>query len=128
PSPAGRARTSRCALVFASRGPVAKNAPQERFLYAPADDAPKKSRSEDRDFLLRHPLRGGLARRAARSCSPRGDRSLKTLRRSVFYTRPLMTHQKSPGRKTGIFCCAIPCGAGSHVALRARVRLAGTGR
>ena len=35
--------------------------------------APKKSRSRDRDFLLRHPLRGGLARRAARSCSPRGE-------------------------------------------------------
>ena len=59
PSPwRGRARTSRYALVFASRGPVAKNAPQERFLHAPADDAPKKSRSRDRDFLLRHPLRG----------------------------------------------------------------------
>ena len=48
PSPAGRARTSRCALVFASRGPVAKNAPQERFLHAPADDAPGFSREGKR--------------------------------------------------------------------------------
>ena len=30
-------------------------------------------RSEDRDFLLRHPLRGGLARRAAHSRSARGE-------------------------------------------------------
>ena len=60
-------------MLNIARGEVAKNAPQERFLYAPADDAPKKSRSKDRDFLLRHPLRGGLARRAAHSCSPRGE-------------------------------------------------------
>ena len=55
---------------------------------------------------------GRLRRSRKRSASARGDRSLKTLRRSVFFTRPLMTHQKSPGRETGIFCCAIPCGGG----------------
>ena len=99
---AGAASAFAQALRLSSRGPVAKNAPQERFLHAPADDAPKKSRSKDRDFLLRHPPGGGgLARRAVRSCSPRGDRSLKTLRRSVFFTRPLMAHRVSRGRGSG---------------------------
>ena len=31
----------RLRLALSSRGPVAKNAPQERFLNAPADDAPE---------------------------------------------------------------------------------------
>ena len=90
------------ALRLSSRGPVAKNAPQERFLYAPADGAPGFSRKKDRDFLLRHPPDGGgFALRAAHSRSARGDRSLKTLRRSVFLTRPLMAHRVSRGRGSG---------------------------
>ena len=37
-----------------------------------------------------------------------------------------MAHQKSPGRKTGFFCCAIPLtGAASRFVLRTRVQLAG---
>ena len=43
------------ALAFTSRGPVAKNAPQERFLNAPADGAPKKCLAEKQGiFLLRN--------------------------------------------------------------------------
>ena len=38
-----------------------------------------------------------------RSHSPRGDRSLKTLRRSVFLTRPLMVHQKNALLKSRAF-------------------------
>ena len=40
------------ALAFASRGPVAKNAPQERFLNAPADGAPKKCLAEKQGIFL----------------------------------------------------------------------------
>ena len=40
------------ALAFTSRGPVAKNAPQERFLNAPADGAPKKCLAEKQGIFL----------------------------------------------------------------------------
>ena len=97
------------ALRLSSRGPVAKNAPQERFLYAPADGAPKKSRSKDRDFLLRHPLRGGFGVRA--SAPPQlAGKSLKTLRRSVFFTRPLMAHQRNALLESRAFFILIDIG------------------
>lgn len=40
------------ALAFTLRGPVAKNAPQERFLNAPADGAPKKCLAEKQGIFL----------------------------------------------------------------------------
>ena len=67
------------ALRFASRGPVAKNAPLERFLNAPADGAPGTALRKRRAvFLLQHPgtLRTkGAPSRDKNSCA--GDRRLR---------------------------------------------------
>ena len=49
---------------------------------------------------------GRLQRSRRRSASARGDRSLKTLRRSGFLTRPLMVHQKQPYGSVGLFFVA----------------------
>ena len=55
------------ALVFVSRGLVAKNAPQEHFLNAPTDGAPKNALHESVGrFLL-------LYFKKARSGAPSGD-------------------------------------------------------
>ena len=51
------------ALVFVSRGLVAKNAPQEHFLNAPTDGAPEKAATDVAVFLLHHSLRDGLTLR-----------------------------------------------------------------
>ena len=51
---------------------------------------------------------GAASRIAYGSRSARGDRSLKTLRRSVFFTRPLMAHHAERlAEKQGVFllCC-----------------------
>ena len=75
------------ALVFVSRGLVAKNAPQEHFLNAPTDGAPKYALQEiAARFLLLYfkkarsgaPFPSGRTRTSRkRSCSSRGDWSLK---------------------------------------------------
>ena len=43
---------------------------------------------------VRHPLRGGIMHRAGARIRLAG-KSLKTLRRSIFFTRPLMAHQRN---------------------------------
>ena len=43
---------------------------------------------------MRHPLRGGIMHRAGARIRLAG-KSLKTLRRSIFFTRPLMAHQRN---------------------------------
>ena len=43
---------------------------------------------------VRHPLRGGIMHRAGARIHLAG-KSLKTLRRSIFFTRPLMAHQRN---------------------------------
>ena len=43
---------------------------------------------------VRHPLRGGIMHRASARIRLAG-KSLKTLRRSIFFTRPLMAHQRN---------------------------------
>ena len=54
--PFGAASAFAQALRFSSRGPVAKNAPQEHFLNAPADGAPETALRKRRAvFLLRRP-------------------------------------------------------------------------
>ena len=63
------------ALRFASRGPVAKNAPLERFLNAPADGAPGTALRKRRAvFLLQHPgtlrTKGAPSRDENSSCRP----------------------------------------------------------
>ena len=45
------------ALVFVSRGLVAKNAPQEHFLNAPTDGAPKKAATNVAVFCCTIPFR-----------------------------------------------------------------------
>ena len=69
---AGAASAFAQALRLSSRGPVAKNAPQERFLYAPADGAPGFSRE-------------GKRRRSARACGLCGNRQVG---RPGFFVAP----------------------------------------
>ena len=112
----------------------------------------KKSRNECCGFFVA-PFPSGRTRTSRkRSCSPRGDWSLNSVRRTEFLTRPLMVHQSTRCKKLQrVFYCnlskKVQYGAPekaatnvaaflSHHSLRdglalrasARVRLAGTGR
>ena len=76
----------------------------------------KKSRNRCCGFFVA-PFPSGRTRTSRkRSCSSRGDWSLKMLRRSIFLTRPLMVHQEKPQRMLRLFCCTIPFGTDSHFA------------
>ena len=112
----------------------------------------RKSRNECCGFFVA-PFPSGRTRTSRkRSCSPRGDWSLNSVRRTEFLTRPLMVHQSTRCKKLQrVFYCnlskKVQYGAPekaatnvaaflSHHSLRdglalrasARVRLAGTGR
>ena len=68
----------------------------------------KKYRNECCGIFLCAIPSGAASRIAYGSRSARGDRSLKTLRRSVFFTRPLMAHHAERlAEKQGVFllCC-----------------------
>ena len=58
----------------------------------------RKSRNECCGFFAAPFPSGRTHTSRKRSCSSRGDRSLKMLRRSIFLTRPLMVHQEKHGR------------------------------
>ena len=60
------------ALVFVSRGLSAKNAPQEHFLDAPTDGAPRKAATDVAAFLLHHSLQDGFMLRLRLAFSSRG--------------------------------------------------------
>ena len=68
----------------------------------------KKSRNRCCGFFAA-PFPPGRTRTSReRSCSSRGDWSLKMLRRSIFLTRPLMVHQSTRCKKLQrVFYCAI---------------------
>ena len=65
--------------------------------------APKSTATNVAVFFYASSPSGRVHASRKRSHSPRGDRSLKTLRRSVFLTRPLMVHQKNALLKSRAF-------------------------
>ena len=66
---------------------------------------------------------GRLQRSRRRSASARGDRSLKTLRRSVFLTHPLMVHQDKPYGSVGLIFLHHAPGKQAFVHHRGREQL-----
>ena len=94
--PFGAASAFAQALRFSSRGPVAKNAPQERFLNAPADGAPETALRKRRavfccvvpgycELRAHHPLRGGFSVRAG-ALLQRAGKALESPNKAQLYS------------------------------------------
>ena len=94
--PFGAASAFAQALRFSSRGPVTKNAPQERFLNAPADGAPETALRKRRAVFscgipgcdeqkVHHPLRGGFSVRAGAPLQ-RAGKALESPNKAQLYS------------------------------------------
>ena len=94
--PFGAASAFAQALRFSSRGPVAKNAPQERFLNAPADGPPETALRKRRavfccvvpgycELRAHHPLRGGFSVRAG-ALLQRAGKALESPNKAQLYS------------------------------------------